>query len=203
MRSAAQTAAADATTVAPAARYSASVNPAVMPADFCTNTSPPSATQRRHRLGVIETRVSPILISLGTPIFMTSANEKNVRKTRPESAPPPLLWRVTSVRFPFLGLCPRPSLSTSSLPALKTASSAVPASSRGASQRIPPTSTAPPPVRSSSSGASATKPGLTRGPMAASPSSSRATPPSPKRASTSPFHSLRPLPSPTRFPGRL
>jgi hypothetical protein len=33
-------------------------------------TRAPSETQRRQRLGVIETRVSPILISLGTPIVM-------------------------------------------------------------------------------------------------------------------------------------
>src|ERR1043165_1189942 len=64
------------TKVAPAARYSWSVNPAVIPADFCTRTFAPSATQRRHRLGVIDTRVSPILISLGTAMIRpgTKAN---------------------------------------------------------------------------------------------------------------------------------
>jgi len=71
MRSAAfQTASAVGASVAPAARYSASVKPAVSPADFWISTLAPSETHRRHRLGVIETRVSPILISFGTPIFM-------------------------------------------------------------------------------------------------------------------------------------
>src|ERR1035437_6287685 len=73
MRSAArQTFVASATSVAPAARYSSSVKPAVRPADFWMSTFAPSETQRRQRLGVIETRVSPILISFGTPIVISA-----------------------------------------------------------------------------------------------------------------------------------
>src|SRR5580704_15469162 len=65
-----QTVAASATSEAPAERYSASVKPALSPADFWTRTLAPRDTHRRQRLGVIDTLVSPILISLGTPIFM-------------------------------------------------------------------------------------------------------------------------------------
>jgi hypothetical protein len=78
---------AEPTKVAPAARYSASVNPAVNPADFCTTTSAPSATQRRHKLGVIETRVSPILISFGTPIFMCATQSRNLKNATPQKTP--------------------------------------------------------------------------------------------------------------------
>src|SRR5947209_18743357 len=71
--------------LAPAARYSASVKPAVRPAPFCRITLPPSVTQRRHKLGVIETRVSPILISFGTPIVMALANQIQPNIQHPKS----------------------------------------------------------------------------------------------------------------------
>ena len=35
----------------------------------------PSEMQRRHRLGVIETRVSPIFISFGTPMIMAREHD--------------------------------------------------------------------------------------------------------------------------------
>src|SRR5688572_12761073 len=82
-----QTFAALGTTVAPAARYSASRNPAVIPADFSTTTRPPSATQRRHKLGVIETRVSPVLISFGTPIVIRAREPARARSATQECSP--------------------------------------------------------------------------------------------------------------------
>jgi hypothetical protein len=65
-----QTDAASAARLAPAERYSESVKPALRPADFWISTLAPSETHLLQRLGVMETRVSPIFISLGTPIFM-------------------------------------------------------------------------------------------------------------------------------------
>src|SRR5580658_9815762 len=65
-----QTVAASATRTAPADLYSASVKPALRPADFWMSTLAPRDTHRRQRLGVIDTLVSPIFISRGTPIFM-------------------------------------------------------------------------------------------------------------------------------------
>src|SRR5207237_10346308 len=105
IRSAAcQTRAASDTSVAPAARYSASEKPAVSPAPFWICTFAPSETQRRQRLGVIETRVSPILISLGTPMVMRGENHENRERHEKNASLPGLAasaseWIVDVLAF--------------------------------------------------------------------------------------------------------